>query len=120
MNILHQSTHEPARLVSLTETEAQQLASNLAALPSYCYAAFMSEDPGKRIGIIKAGQEGHAETREDRPEFAPAAVWQRVDALNEALRVTREQADAMQTGSAFGFHVRGAHPDMHTEPSQDL
>jgi len=78
-------------------------AINFSKLPSVC-AAYHPDD--KRPILIQRGFEGYSEI--DQGIFS-------VEKFNQDLNVTPAQREAMLAGSMFGFHVRGASPDLYDE-----
>ena len=73
-------------------------------LPEKCFVYVESTDA---IGIVTRGESGYILTGQ-----WPHGVSMRegVDALNEALGVTKAQAAAMSAGSLFGWAIPAADP----------
>jgi hypothetical protein len=68
-------------------------------LPEFSFAKLPTT--GETIKIVR-GESGYRVN--DKYKTANA------DELNETLGVTKAQAEAMMTGSMFGWHVAGANP----------
>jgi hypothetical protein len=76
-------------------------------LPDMCYIDIATGG----IGIVKKGESGYYQT--DLAETNKVSGKEKaelVDKLNKNLGVTKAQAQAMQVGSMFGWHVPGADP----------
>ncbi|MDM0036807.1 hypothetical protein QTI33_32055 [Variovorax sp. J22P271] len=86
-------------------------AGNLSKLPVLCYALVPSNEPGRRIALIKAGERGYYVTDFDGQAMELAEARILVDRLNVRMGVTDAQHQAMVAGAAFGFHVPAADPD---------
>ena len=116
----------PAADVPSAPPEAHQraalkaLAQNVFKLPDVCFAMVASNEPGKRIVLIRAGERGFYVTEYDAPSLEAAEVRVLVDRLNVGMGVTDAQQQAMVAGSAFGFHVPAADPDHPTNTGGTL
>ena len=77
-----------------------------SGLPKLCYAM---NDTTKRLIIIKRGEEGYHELQDDE-SLVLAETLGVVDKLNETLKVTPAQREAMIAGSMFGWNIPAADP----------
>jgi len=77
----------------------------MSKLPERCYATLAST--GELIRIER-GEPGYY----PEPEYTEFAT---AEMLNDALGVSKAEAEAMFTGSMFGWHVPGADPAMYDE-----
>ena len=73
-------------------------------LPEKCFVYVQTTD---EIGIVTRGKSGYIPTGQ-RPDGV--SMREGVDALNEALGVTKAQAAAMNAGSLFGWNIPAADP----------
>lgn len=74
-------------------------------LPDMCYSVMKST--GKLV-VLKRGEEGCFSTSYNTPD--PVKNKELADYLNEKLRVTPAQVQAMSVGSMFGWNTPGADP----------
>lgn len=77
----------------------------IKTLPELCYST--SSLTGKTI-VIKKGESGYYPCK-DGYEDIPATE------LNEKLGVTKGQRLAMEMGSMFGWHTKGADPNTYND-----
>ena len=84
---------------------------NLKKLPALCYGLIATNDPGKRVVIIRAGERGYYQTDFDSASLSLASAQVLVDRLNVRLGVTDAQQLAMAAGLAFGFSIPAADPE---------
>ena len=75
------------------------------SLPKRCYV-FIETSPD--IGIVVKGESGYRRTEITAPTHDERRAM--VNELNEMLGVTKAQAEAMKSGSMFGWHVPLADP----------
>lgn len=80
------------------------------SLPERCYV-FIQTSPN--IGIVVKGESGYYRTEITAPTRDERRAM--VDELNEKLGVTKAQAEAMKSGSMFGWHVPLADPRSYDE-----
>ena len=85
-----------------------------ASLPNQCYIYVQTVN---KIGIVKKGESGYYKTDlmecNDIKRYTKAKEF--VNELNEQLRVTPAQREAMKAGSMFGWHTPAANPKNYTE-----
>ena len=81
-------------------------------LPKLCYVVVPGAAPGKRIGIVKRGEKGYYLTDFDTTMAPEERVEEAVKMMNERLKVSAAQSQAMLIGSMFGWNVFGADPRM--------
>lgn len=76
-----------------------------SSLPEQCYVFVQTEN---RIGIVKKGESGYYSTEIE--SGTPIETKKLVDEMNERLNVSKPQAEAMKSGSMFGWDTPGADP----------
>lgn len=76
-----------------------------SSLPEQCYIYLPTT---KEIGIVKKGENGYYRT--DLANGEPASMRDLVDSMNKKLGVTKAQAEALKSGSMFGWKVPAADP----------
>ena len=76
-----------------------------SSLPEQCYIYLPTT---REIGIVKKGESGYYRT--DLANGEPAAMRELVDSMNKKLGVTKAQAEALKSGSMFGWKVPAADP----------
>ena len=81
-----------------------------ASLPDRAYV-FIETNPD--IGIVVKGEIGYYRTEITVPTRDERRAM--VDELNEKLGVTKAQAEAMKSGSMYGWHVPSADPRSYDE-----
>lgn len=81
-----------------------------ASLPERCYV-FIETSPN--IGIVVKGESGYYRTEITMPTRIERKAM--VDELNEKLGVTKAQAEAMKSGSMYGWNVPLADPKHYDE-----
>ncbi len=84
-------------------------------LPKHSYVFIDGAAPGKRIGLIKRGEDGYYETDFDNGNATDDIVRAAIDGINRRLGVSTAQATAMHVGSMCGWHVPGADPRSYTD-----
>lgn len=94
--------------MNLRTDASASAAANLVKLPELCYALMENHDPGKRIVLIRAGEQGCHQTDFDLAFLSLEQVQCVVNRLNFRLGVDLPQVEAMTAGSMFGWHVPGA------------
>ena len=83
---------------------------NCEKLPRLCFAFIACHPAGERIVGIRRGQTGYFKTTLDDPGLTVENALDIVAAYNEKLEVSREQKEAMVSGSMFGWGGTGADP----------
>ncbi len=82
---------------------------NIAKMPPLCFTVMFRQERW-RLATVKAGEMGFWPCQ-GAPDYDTAEKAQnRADELNEALGITENMAQAMVTGSMFGFGCAGADP----------
>ena len=81
-----------------------------SSLPEQCYVYLPTSN---EIGIIKKGKTGYYKT--DLTNGVPGEMKELADSMNRKLGVTKGQAEAMKTGSMFGWKVPAADPKNYDE-----
>lgn len=86
---------------------------NFDKLPNECFGILPSS--GEIIGIIK-GEKGYRPqyegfTQQSIERWNAKNAEEAVDALNEFIGVNKAQRRAMENGSMFGWHTKGADPE---------
>lgn len=76
-----------------------------SSLPEQCYIYLPTT---KEIGIVKKGENGYYRT--DLVNGESVAMRDLVDSMNKKLGVTKAQAEALKSGSMFGWKVPAADP----------
>lgn len=76
-----------------------------SSLPEQCYVFVQTEN---RIGIVKKGESGYYSTEIE--SGTPIETKKLVDEMNERLNVSKPQAEAMKSGSMFGWDTPAADP----------
>lgn len=76
-----------------------------SSLPERCYIYLPTT---REIGIVKKGESGYYRT--DLADGEPDAMRELVDSMNKKLGITKAQAEAMKSGSMFGWKVPAADP----------
>ncbi len=77
-------------------------------LPEFCLVFNPEGGPGKYVGAVKRGELGYSPTTYDVED--PEKAKELIATINRRLGVTDIQAECMQVGSMFGWHVPGASP----------
>ena len=100
-------------LVTTEAIESQQeLLDLLDERGMHLTQATISRDMNE-IGIIKKGETGYYKT--DLTDGVPGEMKELADSMNRKLGVTKGQAEAMKTGSMFGWKVPAADPKNYDE-----
>ncbi len=81
-----------------------------SSLPEQCYVYLPTSN---EIGIIQKGETGYYKT--DLTDGVPGEMKELADSMNHKLGVTKGQAEAMKTGSMFGWKVPAADPKNYDE-----
>lgn len=76
-----------------------------SSLPKQCYIYLPTT---KEIGIVKKGENGYYRT--DLVNGESVAMRELVDSMNSKLGVSKAQAEALKSGSMFGWKVPAADP----------
>lgn len=76
-----------------------------SSLPEQCYIYLPTT---KEIGIVKKGENGYYRT--DLVNGESVAMRELVDSMNSKLGVSKAQAEALKSGSMFGWKVPAADP----------
>lgn len=81
----------------------ENIKNNIQKLPTYCYAVHPHT---KKPIVLFRGFVGFFETTFDLKDTME---------INCFLNITKQQIQAMLIGAMFGFHVRGADPDIYDD-----
>ena len=120
----HFETNENIRLNNLFHicefAEIMEGNSNMiiplrASLPEQCYVYIQSEN---KIGIVNKGEQGYTDSKASGNN--PDENRKLVDEMNNRLKVTKAQAEAMKAGSMFGWHTPAADPKTYDENGQAI
>lgn len=93
------------QFAELMERNGNEVIPLRSSLPEQCYIYLPTTH---EIGIVKKGESGYYRT--DLANGEPDAMRELVDAMNKKLGVTKAQAEAMKSGSIFGWKVPAADP----------
>lgn len=89
----------------LMERNGNEVIPLRSSLPEQCYIYLPTTN---EIGIVKKGESGYYRT--DLASGEPDAMRELADSMNKKLGVSKAQAEAMKSGSMFGWKVPAADP----------
>ncbi|MCH5353645.1 MAG: hypothetical protein J1E06_09290 [Acutalibacter sp.] len=103
------------QFAEIMEHNGNKVIPKRSSLPSQCYGVL----PGTgEVIIIKKGETGYYKTEINMGDQAQNATL--VDEYNQKLGVSKAQAEAMLTGSMFGWHIPAADPKNYDENGKPI
>lgn len=93
------------QFAELMERNGNEVIPLRSSLPEQCYIYLPTTN---EIGIVKKGESGYYRT--DLVNGEPDAMRELAESMNKKLGVAKSQAEAMKSGSMFGWKVPAADP----------